>query len=289
MHRGLKRPHSESANEASSPTEASGGFIAQFETAEGERTGPQLDVPLETTAAQLQLILNQVLENDDPVPYSFYVGEMEVADALSGALGDVSTEQVVRIVFVPQAVFRVRAVTRCTSTLPGHAEALLCSAFSPSGKVLATGSGDHCVRLWDALTEMPKAKLAAHKESVLCVAWSPCGNFIASGGKCGTLALWSPDQEAPLRKIAAHKKWVTAVAWEPLHVSGESARFASASKDGSVKLWDRVSGRALRLRMVEPGACGHSQRGPVKRVEHAGMPPTPFARVAPLAQAASSR
>ena len=51
--------------------------------------------------------------------------------ALNAALGDASTEQTVKIIFVPQAVFRVRAVTRCTSTLPGHAEALLSLLESP--------------------------------------------------------------------------------------------------------------------------------------------------------------
>ena len=50
------------ADEAAASDAATGSLIAQFETADGERTGPQLDVPLETTAAQLQLILNQLQE-----------------------------------------------------------------------------------------------------------------------------------------------------------------------------------------------------------------------------------
>lgn len=173
------------AGEASATALAAtgGSLIAQFESAEGERSGPQLDVPVETTAPQLALILNQLLSNDEPVPYSFYIGDSEINGALGDAIGDTSTEQAVRIVYVPQAVFRVRAVTRCTSTLPGHAEALLSSSFSPNGKVLATGSGDSCVRLWDVSTEMPSRTLRYHKGHVLCVAWSPCGSYIVSGGK----------------------------------------------------------------------------------------------------------
>ena len=57
---------------------ATGSLIAQFETAEGQRTGPQIDVPVETTPEQLQLIINQLLSNEDKVPYSFYVSEEEV-------------------------------------------------------------------------------------------------------------------------------------------------------------------------------------------------------------------
>ena len=106
---------------------SAGSLIAQFETAEGERTGPQLDVPLDTDVAQLALSVNQLLGNEEePLPYSFYVGDGEVTGALGDALGaETSTEAALRIVYVPQAVFRVRAVTRCTSTLPGHAAALL--------------------------------------------------------------------------------------------------------------------------------------------------------------------
>ena len=73
----------DAAAEASASGE--GSLIAQFETSEGERTGPQLDVPLSTTAAQLQLIVNQLLENGEPVPYSFYVGDGEVRATQSNA------------------------------------------------------------------------------------------------------------------------------------------------------------------------------------------------------------
>ena len=232
----------------------SGSLIAQFEDSDGERVGPQLDVPLETTGAQLQLILNQLQQNDEPVPYSFYVGESEVSGALGGALGDVSTEQAVKIVFVPQAVFRVHAVTRCTSTLPGHAEALLSSHFSPDGNTLATGSGDHCVRLWDVHTEMPRLTLKAHKNWVLCLPWSPCGLYIVSGGKDGMLALWSRADASPIRTIQAHKKWVNAVCWEPLHcATNGQCRFASASKDGTVRVYERATGRCAAV------LSGHSQ------------------------------
>ena len=230
---------------------ATGSLIAQFETAEGDRTGPQLDVPVETTPAQLQLIINELLQNEEKVPYSFYVSEEEVSSTLEKALGSASTEQAIRIVYVPQAVFRVRAVTRCSSTLPGHAEALLSSSFSPDGNVLATGSGDHTVRLWDVHTEMPRATLKSHKDWVLCIAWSPCGRFLASGGKDGNVALWKAMERsekgevAPLRVMNAHKKWVMMIAWEPLHLSRALPRFASASKDGQIRIWEALTGRCV--------------------------------------------
>lgn len=97
---GWKRPAKYAAVDkaADGASSTSGSLIAQFESAEGERAGPQLDVPLDTTPAQLALILNTLLSNDDPVPYSFYIGDGEVTGALGEALGDTSTEQAVKIV-----------------------------------------------------------------------------------------------------------------------------------------------------------------------------------------------
>ena len=221
-----------------------GSFIAQFEDVDGKRAGPQLDLPLGTTQAELQVIMNQLLENKEPVPYKFYVNDGELSGKVGESISeDQSMEQTIKIVYAPQAVFRVRAVQRCSSTLPGHAEAMLSSSFSPTGRVLATGAGDHVVRLWDVSSEMPKFALKAHKDWVLCIGWSPCGRFLVSGGKDGLVCVWTPESESPTRTIAAHKKWVNAVAWEPLHASPNASRFCSASKDGTCKIWDRVSGK----------------------------------------------
>ena len=57
-----------------------------------------------------------------------------------------STEAVLRVSYQPLAVFRVRPVTRCTSTMPGHTEAVLHVSYSPDGSMLASGGGDMTVR-----------------------------------------------------------------------------------------------------------------------------------------------
>lgn len=78
-----------------------------------------------------------------------------------------STEETLRIVYQPQAIFRVKAITRCTGSLSGripllyflilsgHTEAVLCVSFSPDGSRLASGSGDTTVRFWDIDTQTP--------------------------------------------------------------------------------------------------------------------------------------
>lgn len=47
-----------------------------------------------------------------------------------------NSEKVLEIVYQPQAVFRVRAVTRCTSTVEGHADPVLAAAFNADGRLV---------------------------------------------------------------------------------------------------------------------------------------------------------
>lgn len=96
-------------------------------------------------------------------------------------------EAVVEIEYRPEAVFKVLAVTRCSSSLPGHGEAVTAAQFSPDGSRLASGSGDTTVRLWDLNTELPLATCEGHRDWVLAVAWAPDGRFVASADKRGII------------------------------------------------------------------------------------------------------
>ena len=61
------------------------------------------------------------LFQEETVPYTFFINESEITGSLQETLEKqtIETEKVVEIVYQPQSVFRVRAVTRCTSTIPG--------------------------------------------------------------------------------------------------------------------------------------------------------------------------
>jgi ribosome assembly protein 4 len=225
-------------------------IIVQFRSEQGEDTGPQMEVPVDVTTDQLKELINKLLENEDETPYSFFVDEMEVVESLKDSIAQSqhSPERVLPVVYKPQAVFRVRAVTRCTSSLPGHSEAVLHVSFSPDGKILASGSGDTTVRLWDVNTETPTFTLQGHSNWVLSLAWSPDGKYVASGSMDKTIRVWNPKTGKRVCKpIRGHSKWITSLAWEPLHSRkpGTPPRLASASKDGTIKIWDVVRGTRL--------------------------------------------
>ncbi|XP_065086109.1 protein Notchless-like [Ochlerotatus camptorhynchus] len=238
---------------------------ARFVSDVGVEAGPPLDLPVNVTKQQLELILNALQKNEEPTPYLFFINDDEVRDSVQETLGSkqLDVENVLDIVYQPQAVFRVRPVTRCTSSMPGHAEAIVSLAFSPNSLHLASGSGDTTLRLWDLTTETPHYTCTGHKNWVLSVAWSPDSLKVASADKAGEIRVWCPDSGKLLgRPLVGHKKWISCMSWEPFHKNTECRYLASAGNDNDVRIWDVVLGTCIKT------VAGHT--APVTAVRWGG-------------------
>ncbi|KAF4527855.1 hypothetical protein B566_EDAN016500, partial [Ephemera danica] len=224
--------------------------LTRLKSDTGEAFDRLFDLTLDVTPDKLQLILNHLLQNEDPAPYLFFINDKEITSSLEQVLekDDLGTEEVIEIVYQQQAVFKVRAVTRCTSSMPGHAEAVISVSFSPNGLHLASGSGDTTVRFWDIHTQTPHHVCEGHKNWVLCIAWSPDSKKLASACKNGVILLWDPVSGKQIGKpLTGHKQWVTSLSWEPLHRDPKCRRLASAAKDGDIRIWDTILGQVQRI------------------------------------------
>ncbi|CAM6099341.1 unnamed protein product [Calypogeia fissa] len=242
-------------------------LICILTDSEGRNLGSTFDLPQNAGPKELHALVNAILQNEEKLPYTFVINDVELVGELGAHVlkNKVTVEQVLQIVCHPQAVFRIRPVTRCSATISGHSEALLCVAFSPDSQQLASGSGDTSVRFWDIHTQTPVTSGTGHKNWVLCISWSPDGKQLISASKDGEIRLWDPSTgKANGIPMNGHKKWITGLAWEPVHLQVPCRRFASASKDGDVRIWDTVlrksvlclSGHTLAVTCVKWGGDG---------------------------------
>ncbi|BES95840.1 Hypothetical protein NTJ_08649 [Nesidiocoris tenuis] len=226
--------------------------LTRFKSDTGEEIGNLVDLPVSVTTEQLTSLCNGLLnQEDEPTPFAFFVDDREILKTLEGVLDtgtDVNAESVVEIVYQRQSIFRVQPVTRCTSSMPGHAEAVISVKFSPDDQKLASGSGDTTVRLWDVITQTPHFTCKGHKNWVLCIAWSPDSERLVSGCKNGVILQWDPKtglQKGPT--MTGHTQWITALVWKPYHSDAACRYFASSSKDGDIRIWDASLGKCQKI------------------------------------------
>jgi hypothetical protein len=121
-------------------------------------------------------------------------------------------------------------------------------AFSLDGKLLASGSGDKTIKLWNAQTGTELRTLSGHSQQVRSVVFSPDGTRLASGSGDQTIKLWDTQIGSELCTLAGHSHQVHAVVFSP-----DGSRLASGSEDKTIKLWNARKKTELRT------LTGHSR------------------------------
>ena len=141
---------------------------------------------------------------------------------------------------------------QCFQTLRGHSYWVLCAAFSPIpsfpplargvGGILATGSADQTVRLWDVETGQCLKILQGHTNQVMSVSFSPDGQTLASASADETVKLWAVRTGQCLKTLQGHTSQVLSISFNP-----QGNILASSSADETIKLWDINTGECLKI------------------------------------------
>src|SRR5262245_11098 len=98
-----------------------------------------------------------------------------------------------------------------TLTLHGHTHYVTSVAFSPDGKMLASGSRDKTIKLWDVTLGKELATLKGHEGSVSSVVFSPDGATCASASDDHTVKLWNVQKAKEQATLKGHNSFVTFV------------------------------------------------------------------------------
>ena len=135
-------------------------------------------------------------------------------------------------------------------------------AFSPDGFLLAIGSCESAVKLFQVATGDRERTLFGYPLGVDCLSISPDGNVLAIGAPDGNIDLWQLENGKFLGKMAL-KGRVTSIAFSPdgqILASGSDRSLidtvfaisptqtgSEQSAGGAIKLWDAKTGHLKQL------------------------------------------
>jgi cytochrome c len=124
--------------------------------------------------------------------------------------------------------------------LRGHGGPVRAVAISPDGRAAISGSFDHSAIRWSLDRAAADEVLRFHDSAVNAVALLTDGRAL-TGGEDGRIALWRPGNPTPVQVCEGHAAPIVGLALSP-----DGTTFASASWDGTVRLWPLAS-RASRM------------------------------------------
>ncbi|KAG1803347.1 WD40-repeat-containing domain protein [Suillus subaureus] len=129
--------------------------------------------------------------------------------------------------------------------LDSHGAQVCSMAVSPDETMVASGSPDGKIRLWNIKKgSMVGDPWEGHYNQVMCLDWSPNSLEIASGSEDGTIRRWNPDtgrQIAP--PIETGHGWVNAVQYSP-----QGDTFTSGGEDEMISVWSKDGQLLIKIK-----------------------------------------
>jgi WD40 repeat protein/plasmid maintenance system antidote protein VapI len=113
-------------------------------------------------------------------------------------------------------------------------------AFSPQADLIASGTVDGKILLWDRIASKQINVLSGHNGWVRSVAFHPLNHkILASGAGDNTVRIWDIEN-GENRILNAHSDWVRSVTFSP-----DGLKLASAGSDMRIIIWDIASGNIV--------------------------------------------
>jgi eukaryotic-like serine/threonine-protein kinase len=134
----------------------------------------------------------------------------------------------------------------------GHEDRVQAMAFSPDGRLIASGSADRTVRLWEVATGREMAVLRSHERRVTQVSFSPDGRRLASTDGGRAVRLWDPTTGALVAKLSGALEHAYSLTFSP------DSRFVGIQgQDAAVYVWEADTGKPRHTLRHRSTASGH--------------------------------
>ena len=115
----------------------------------------------------------------------------------------------------------------------GHSDSVYSVCFNPDGRLIASGSRDQTIKLWNLQERKEIFTLSGHSNTVFSVCFSPNGKFVVSGSDDQTIKLWNLQERKEVFTLLGHSDTVYSVCFSP-----HGKFFASGLGDKTIKLWN---------------------------------------------------
>jgi len=127
----------------------------------------------------------------------------------------------------------------------GHSAAVKTVAISPDGKILATGSRDKSIKLWDFQSGLEIRSLIGHDHTVNGLSFSPDGLYLATSSADGTARIWDVITGKEVFVSRKSSEYITSVSFSP-----DSKLIALGGYSDSAYIYSFPSGKLVKQVLV---------------------------------------
>jgi serine/threonine protein kinase len=127
-------------------------------------------------------------------------------------------------------------------SLVGHAQGVISVAYSPDGRLLASGDEVGEVRVWNVPDCTPRYVLPARERNVHVLVFSPDGkHLLTASDENGDINIWGAQTGKPAGALEGHTKGLYAVSFGP-----DGNTLVSGGFDATIRVWDFAARREVR-------------------------------------------
>ena len=120
-------------------------------------------------------------------------------------------------------------------------DAVLAADISPDHSLVALGGPRKRVKVFRTADNSLAYDFTKHTDWVTALEFSPTGAHLVTADRGGNAYVWEAPTGRPVGTLAGHTAVINSVSWR-----GDSGVIATASDDGTVRLWPAAGGNAVK-------------------------------------------